>query len=296
MNPAPTPGTPKTVKTVAIISKPAKEELKGIAPDLITYLEKQGYRVIMDPETAAYAGGRPIERSAIAGYEPAFVIVLGGDGTLLAAARAVANVDVPILGVNLGSLGFLTEVRLDELYSTLDALEAGNTVRDSRSMLACKLQRGSETFGEYVALNDVVITKSAIARMAEVEVSVDNTFVAGYKADGVIVSTPTGSTAYSLAAGGPVLEPSVDAFVITPVSPHALTNRPLVVKDNAEIVLAVAGPTEEAYLTVDGQIGVPLLQGDRVVCRKAEHRVQLLRASRRTFFEVLRAKLKWGER
>lgn len=284
-------------KTVAIISKPGKDELQRIAPELVARLTQRGYRVVVDPQTAVYVEGHPVtQRSEIAGLAPAFVIVLGGDGTLLAAARAVAKVDVPILGVNLGSLGFLTEVPLDELYATLEDLERGNTLRDSRSMLACRLQRRNEVIGEYVALNDVVITKSAIARMAEVDVTVDNSFVASYKADGVIVSTPTGSTAYSLAAGGPVLEPSVDAFVITPVSPHALTNRPLVVKDTAEISLTVGGTTEEAYLTVDGQIGVPLLRGDRVVCRKSEHRVQLLRASKRTFFEVLRAKLKWGER
>ena len=284
-------------KTVAIISKPAKDELKRIAPELVARLTQRGYRVVIDPETAVYVPGQPaIQRSEVAAQQPAFVIVLGGDGTLLAAARAVAQVDVPILGVNLGSLGFLTEVRLDELYATLDALEGGATLRDPRSMLTCRLLRRDAVIDEYLALNDVVITKSAIARMAEVDVTVNGEFVASYKADGVIVSTPTGSTAYSLAAGGPVLEPSVDAFVITPVSPHALTNRPLVVKDSAEITLAVGGATEAAYLTVDGQIGVPLQQGDRVVCKKSEHRVQLLRASRRTFFEVLRAKLKWGER
>lgn len=283
-------------KTVAIISKPAKEELKRLAPELVARLQKRGYRVVIDPETAVYTGGQSVPRAEIPEQDPAFVIVLGGDGTLLAAARAVAKVDVPILGVNLGSLGFLTEVRLEELYSTLDALESDGALRDSRSMLTCRLVRGGQVIDEYSALNDVVITKSSIARMAEVDVTVDNMFVAGYKADGVIVSTPTGSTAYSLAAGGPVLEPSVSAFVITPVSPHALTNRPLVVKDSAEIVLAVAGVTEAAYLTVDGQIGVPLQLGDRVICKKSEHRVQLLRASKRTFFEVLRAKLKWGER
>ncbi|HUR37530.1 MAG TPA: NAD(+)/NADH kinase [Terriglobales bacterium] len=284
-------------KTVAIISKPAKEELKTLAPELLARLTQRGYRVVVDPETAVYLPGHgSVARKDVAAEKPAFVIVLGGDGTLLAAARAVANEDIPILGVNLGSLGFLTEVRLDELYASLDALEANGSLRDPRSMLTCRHFRGEKVMGEYVALNDVVITKSAIARMAEVDVTVDRMFVSSYKADGVIVSTPTGSTAYSLAAGGPVLEPSVDAFVITPVSPHALTNRPLVVKDSAEIILALGGTTEEAYLTVDGQIGVPLVPGDRVVCKKSEHRIQLLRASRRTFFDVLRAKLKWGER
>jgi NAD+ kinase len=284
-------------KIVAIISKPAKEELKTLAPELVSRLTQRGYRVVVDPETAVYLPGhKSVARKDMAAEKPAFVIVLGGDGTLLAAARAVANEDIPILGVNLGSLGFLTEVRLDELYASLDALEANDSLRDPRSMLTCRHLRGEKVMGEYVALNDVVITKSAIARMAEVDVTVDRMFVSSYKADGVIVSTPTGSTAYSLAAGGPVLEPSVDAFVITPVSPHALTNRPLVVKDSAEIILAVGGTTEEAYLTVDGQIGVPLVPGDTIVCKKSVHRIQLLRASRRTFFDVLRAKLKWGER
>lgn len=285
------------MKTVAIISKPGKDELKRIVPELQAHLAKRGYSAVLDPETAIYAAGKPaVPREELAARPLSLVIVLGGDGTLLAAARAVAHVDVPILGVNLGSLGFLTEVRMDELHATIDALGSDRTTKDMRSMLSCKLLRGQNVMGEYLALNDVVITKSAIARMAEVDVTVNGMFVAGYKADGVIVSTPTGSTAYSLAAGGPVLEPSVDAFVITPVSPHALTNRPLVVRDSAEITLAVAGPTEDAFLTVDGQIGVPLKLGDRVVCRKAEHRVHLLRASQRTFFEVLRAKLKWGER
>lgn len=283
-------------KTVAIVSKPAKDELQRVAPELVARLHQRGYKTVMDRETAAYVGGSGIDREQLITHDPVFVIVLGGDGTLLAAARAVAKRDIPILGVNLGSLGFLTEVRLDELYATLDALEGNAALADPRSMLSCTLLREGKAVGSYVALNDVVITKSNIARMAEVEVAVDSKFVASYKADGVIVSTPTGSTAYSLAAGGPVLEPSVDAFVITPVSPHALTNRPLVVRDNAEISLALSAPTEAAHLTVDGQIGVQLQQGDKVVCRKSEHRVQLLRASKRTFFEVLRAKLKWGER
>lgn len=282
--------------TVAIVSKPGKDELQRLAPELVTRLQQRGYTVIYDQETAAYVGGAGLAREQLVSADLAFVIVLGGDGTLLAAARAVAKRDIPILGVNLGSLGFLTEVRLEELYATLDALEGDAALLDSRSMLSCTLVRNGKTIGQYVALNDVVITQGSIARMAEVEVAVNDMFVASYKADGVIVSTPTGSTAYSLAAGGPVLEPSVDAFVITPVSPHALTNRPLVVRDNAEISLVVAAPTESAHLTVDGQVGVQLQPGDKVLCRKSEHRVQLLRASKRTFFEVLRAKLKWGER
>ena len=285
------------MKTVVIISKPSKSELAGIVPKLAAWLTARQYQVYADSETAVYAPAlRLLQRSEIASVHPGFVIVLGGDGTLLAAARSVARAGIPILAINLGSLGFLTEVKLDELYTALESVEKGGATCDSRSMIACSVVRRGQTVQEFLALNDVVVTKSAIARMAEVDVTVNGEFVANYKADGVIVSTPTGSTAYSLAAGGPVLEPAVDAFLITPVSPHALTNRPLVVRDSTEIVILVRSTPEETFLTVDGQSGMPVLQGDRVVCRKSEHKVQLLRLPGRTFFDVLRTKLKWGER
>ena len=224
------------------------------------------------------------------------MIVLGGDGTLLAAARSVGKADIPLLPINLGSLGFLTEVKLDELFEGVNAVVDKKVQTDLRSVLYCEVIRKGERLSEYAALNDVVITKSTIARMTEVDVLVNGDFVANYKADGVIISTPTGSTAYSLAAGGPVLEPTVSAFVITPVSPHALTNRPLVVRDSAEIEMLLKSTNEEAFLTVDGQSGMPVLEGDRVLCRKSGHQIRLLRLPGRTFFDVLRAKLKWGER
>ena len=208
----------------------------------------------------------------------------------------VAKSGTPILAVNLGSLGFLTEVRLEEIYSTLDAFENNTCGREFRAMLECKVMRRGQCVSEFLALNDIVITKGTIARMAEVDVKVNGEFVANYKADGVIVGTPTGSTAYSLAAGGPVLGPDVEAFVITPVSPHALTNRPLVVKDSAEVALMVRGAPEETFLTVDGQTGMPTLEGDEVICCKSEHKVQLVKLAGRSFFDVLRTKLKWGER
>jgi len=284
-------------KTIVLVAKPGKTELARLAPELIADLKKRGFQVLVDMETLSYLPNeKGIERSEIAAHHPELVLVLGGDGTLLAAARAVAKANIPLMAVNLGSLGFLTEVPKAELFQTLDAYQNGGCSRDSRTLLDVRVLRRDECLAEFIALNDVVVTKSTIARMTEVDVRVNGDFVANYKADGVILSTPTGSTAYSLAAGGPVLEPSVDAFVLTPVSPHALTNRPLVLRDSAEIHVTVRGTAEETFLTVDGQIGMPVLENDEIVCRKSEHRVQLLRLPRRTFFDVLRAKLKWGER
>ena len=266
-------------------------------PELAAWLRERKYEVIVDPETSQWVTScKTVNRSEIAASGPDLVIVLGGDGTLLAAARAVAKANIPILAVNLGSLGFLTEVPVAELYATFEAVEKKNFTRESRAMLQCNVMRKNTCIAEYVALNDVVLTKGTIARMAEADVSVNGQFVANFKADGVIVSTPTGSTAYSLAAGGPILEPSVDAFVVTPVSPHALTHRPLVVKDSSEISILVRGMPDQTYLTVDGQVGMPVLEGDQIVCRKSPHQIHLLRLPGRNFFEVLRTKLKWGER
>jgi NAD+ kinase len=283
-------------KTAAIISKPAKPELQTITPELVEWLTTHGYHVIVDEETAVYAPGlETVARDQIAAHQPDFAVVLGGDGTLLAAARAVAKANIPILGVNLGSLGFLTEVPLSELYSTLEAVGEGICSFESRSMLNCDLVRDGKCIATYQALNDAVLSKSAIARLVNYDLYVDGVFVSNYKADGVIVATPTGSTAYSLAAGGPILMPSVDAFVITPVCPHSLTHRPLVVRDRSEIQVAVRNVDEQAFLSIDGQIGMPVTDGDYVVCRKAEYRVKILRM-RKTFFDVLRTKLKWGQR
>jgi NAD+ kinase len=283
--------------TVAIVSKPSNPAAALAAPELCAYLVKRGYKVVTDPETAVYAPGyKTVERSALAETGPSFVVVLGGDGTLLAAARAVAKAKVPLLAVNLGSLGFLTEVKLEELYASIEAVEKNQCSREARSMIRCTVMRRDREVEHFDALNDIVVSKRTIARMAEVDIFANGIFVANYKADGVIISTPTGSTAYSLAAGGPVLEPNVGAIVITPISPHALTNRPLVLRDSSEVKLVVKGTTDEAYLTVDGQCGMPVLEGDQIICGKSDYQVQLLRLPGRTFFDVLRTKLKWGER
>jgi NAD+ kinase len=207
----------------------------------------------------------------------------------------VAQAGIPVLGVNLGSLGFLTEVPLPELYQALEDVDQKRATVEARSLVQCELLRDGKSIMSYSALNDVIVNKSALARLNTYDLFIDKLFVTTYKADGLIISTPTGSTAYSMAAGGPILTPSVDAFVITPVSPHSLTHRPLVVRDSVEIEIIVKTGEEEAYLSVDGQVGMPVRDEDKVICRKAEYKVQLLRI-RRAFFEVLRTKLKWGQR
>lgn len=284
------------MKSTAIISKPWKKELAGILPELLSWFRQRGYQIYMDEETAHYTNGEQVvSREEIGKKHPDFALVLGGDGTLLSAARAVAHEGVPILAVNLGSLGFLTEIPLNELYVALEAVDLGQCPIELRSVLGCQLVRGGVCISRNFALNDVVVNKSAISRLVEFDLYIDGNFVFQYKADGVIIATPTGSTAYSLAAGGPVLMPSVEAFVVTPVCPHSLTHRPLVVTEKSQIELRVETGEEQAFLSIDGQVGVPVEQGDRVLCQRANHKVKLLRV-RRTFFDVLRSKLKWGQR
>jgi NAD+ kinase len=283
-------------KTVAIISKPERPELREALPALEKWLQQRNYAVVVDRESAAYfSASDAMPRSDLATRSPDLALVLGGDGTLLSAARAVAKAGTLILGVNLGTLGFMTEVPLADLYTALDAIEKGQYVVDSRSMLSCSLVRGGETVATHGALNELVVSKSAIARLNYFELFVDSEFVSSYRADGLIIATPTGSTAYSLGAGGPILKPDVDAFVITPVSPHGLTHRPVVVRDTVEIEIHVKTGDEEAYLSLDGQVGMPMRDGDVVRSVKAEHAARLLRFQK-TFFEVLATKLKWGER
>jgi NAD+ kinase len=286
---------PAFPKKVGIMSKPAKPELTRILPELLQWLNNHNYRVILDAESAVYAQGPEVVAREKMGLSPLdFVIVLGGDGTFLSGARVVAKAGIPILGINLGTLGFLTEVPLAELYDSLEAVDQNRCSVEWRSMIHSQLVRNGECIANFDALNDVIVSKAAIARLASFELYIDQMFVSNYKADGLIISTPTGSTAYSMAAGGPILTPSVDAFVVTPVSPHSLTHRVLVIRDSSEIVIVVRTGDEQAYLSIDGQLGTPALDGDRVVCRKSEHKVQLFRV-RKTFFEVLRTKLKWGQ-
>jgi NAD+ kinase len=277
----------------AIISKPQKPELEQILPELIDWLSQHGYDCILDPDSAAYLNrhSEAILRAAMPALAPSIVISLGGDGTLLSAARAFAFTETPILGVNLGSLGFLTEVPLAELYTTLAAFQAGTAILDTRSLMHAQLVRDNAILHEWNALNDIVLAKGAIARMGEFAIELDGQFVARFRADGVIVSTPTGSTAYTLAANGPILMPAVDA-----ICPHLLTIRPIVFPGTSEIAVTVDVVPHESYLTVDGQEAVELLLGDRILCRKSERCVHLLRLHPNGLFNVLRSKLSWGER
>jgi NAD+ kinase len=281
----------------AIISKPQKPELAGILRELIAWLESHGYSYVLDPDSAAYVGGtNPVPREDLPEHHPKLVIVLGGDGTLLAAARVFAKTTTPILSVNLGSLGFLTEVPLSELYSTLQAWCDNCAGVELRSMMHAELRRNGTVFREWHALNDVVVAKGAIARMADFRVEIDQQFVASFRADGVIVSTPTGSTAYNLAAAGPIVMPSVNAVVVTPICPHLLTIRPIVVPGDSCISVDVEGIPNQIYLTVDGQEAVELRLDDQIICRRSEYCVRLLRLNPNGLFNVLREKLKWGER
>ena len=283
-------------KTAAIVSRPDRPEVGQIVPALLTWLKTHGYKVVTDVETSKFAPGEEtVPRSDMGSRPLDLMVVLGGDGTLLSAARATATIDVPLLGVNLGSLGFLTEVPQQSLYTMLDAIAEGRAAVERRSLMQCELRRGGEVRGSYLVFNDAVVNKTALARLNTYDLFIDKMFVSSYRADGMIVATPTGSTAYSLSAGGPVLMPTVSALVVTPVAPHALTHRPLVVPDSSEIEILLRSEEEVAYLSLDGQPGLDLCDGDRVVCRRSENQVHLFRTGS-DFFQVLRSKLKWGER
>ena len=285
------------MKHVAIVCKPQKEELGRLLPELIRWLRDRGYEAVLDREGGGYvADAILVAREQLPGFHPELVIVLGGDGTLLAASRIFAASGTPILSVNLGTLGFLTEVRLADIYRTLDSWCKDCHTLEPRSMLRADLCRAEKTHSTYDALNDIVVTKGEIARMGDFAVELDGKLVARFRADGVIVSTPTGSTAYTLAANGPILTPDVDAMVVTPICPHLLTLRPIVVRGDATLSVRVEGIPNLALLTVDGQRAFELELGDEIRCHKSPYTVNLIRLSEGGFFEALRTKLSWGER
>jgi NAD+ kinase len=281
----------------AIISKPQKPELAGILRDLVAWLKDHGYDYLLDPDSAAYLNApNPIERADLPKYNPNIVIVLGGDGTLLAAARVFARTTTPILAVNLGSLGFLTEIPVSDLYATLESWCDNRAAIEVRSMMHAQIIRNGQKIQKWDALNDVVVAKGTIARMGDFSIEIDQQSVATFRADGIIVCTPTGSTAYNLAADGPIVMPSVNAMVVTPICPHLLTIRPIVVPGESTVSIHVVGVPNQIYLTVDGQEAVELLLDDYVHCQRSESSVRLLRPRPNGLFNVLRSKLKWGER
>jgi NAD+ kinase len=284
------------IKTVGIISKPGVPAAAVLVPKLIAWLRQRGIAIRYDDETAEYAGASGAMSRTEIPEGADLVIVLGGDGTLLSAARAIGGREVPLFPVNLGGLGFLTAITIDSLFPDLERAFRGEHRIGKRKLLHCELVREGKVIGAYEALNDVVITKSAIARMIDLDAHVDEMFVCRYKADGLIVATPTGSTAYSLSAGGPIIFPSVASICVTPICPHMLTNRPVIVPDTSTIRVISRAEGDSAFLTIDGQIGEPIQKDDEVVCRSSHQTLMLVRPPHMLFFDVLRQKLKWGER
>jgi len=294
--------SPTRVSRVGIV---AKSHLRAATPHLTgigAWLRARGVEAIFESATAALMPSTDDfqvtgKLALVAGVD--MMVVLGGDGTLLSMADciAAAGASIPILGVNFGSLGFLTEVTLPELYGSLEAALSGKARIEERMMLRSTVQRNDERFAEHVALNDVVMTKAARSRMIDLSVSIDGEFVTRVKADGLIVATPTGSTAYNLAAGGPIVQPNVDALVVTPIAPHTLTNRPIVIPASSTVrVQPLMNSRDEVFVTFDGQAGFELQGGDEISVCRAERALRLIRPSTRSYFEVLRQKLKWGER
>lgn len=283
------------VTRVGIVAKP--EAPAAVVGSLLEWLVARQIQVVLEKETATLA---PAATFAVATKTemPSMVdliVVLGGDGTLLSMARAVGDLDVPILGVNLGGLGFLTATTLDEMFPAVESALAAHMAVDERMLLGARLVRNGQSLGDYVALNDVVITKSAMSRIISLAVSVESRHATSYRADGLIISTPTGSTAYCLSAGGPIVFPSADAIVLTPIASHTLTNRPIVLPGAHRIEVTLKSD-QDVMLTLDGQVGVPLLKDDVVAIAKASTRIKLLHFPHKDFFGVLRTKLKWGER
>jgi NAD+ kinase len=284
------------VRKVAIFSKPNSPLAVKLVPELLGWLNRRGVEARFDSETAHYAG-RPagLDRHHVPeGCDLA--IVLGGDGTLLSAARAVGNREIPLFAANLGGLGFLTAITIEDFFPELERVLTGTPKVTRRKMLKVSLIREGKLVAEYKALNDVVIAKSSIARIVDLEAWIGESFISNYKADGLIIATPTGSTAYSLAAGGPIIYPTVNALCLTPICPHTLTNRPLIIPAEMGVRVINRAREEEAFLTVDGQIGSPLEVGDSVECVVSDFDILLIRPPHKTFFDVLRQKLKWGER
>ncbi|HEX4003906.1 MAG TPA: NAD(+)/NADH kinase [Candidatus Acidoferrales bacterium] len=288
----------RMIRAAGIICKPVRDLVAAVVPPLIAWLHERKISVFIDEEThgCCLDLGEPVLARHELGARIDLLIVFGGDGTLLSAARALGGHDVPILAVNLGGLGFLTSVTLEELYPALEQVLAGNQRTSDRMMLDAEIRRDGKAGEIQCALNDAVANKGARARMLDFDLHVDGDHVGRYRADGLIVATPTGSTAYSLAAGGPIVDPSLDAFIITPICPHMLTNRPLVVPSTSQIDLDFTAASEPVYVALDGQISLELAPADRVRITKSAKRVALLRPPTKSYFQILRSKLRWGER
>ncbi|HEY3130529.1 MAG TPA: NAD(+)/NADH kinase [Acidobacteriota bacterium] len=285
----------KKIQTIGIVSK-LKSEVIPILGEVTRWLQTQGVKILVDSASAEMLDFKvpraPREKLP---FRTQAILVLGGDGTILAVARSLKNSGTPILGVNLGSLGFLTEIKLDDLYPALARVIENNFFIDTRYMIDSAVRRNGKVVARYTALNDVVIDKGAPSRIIQFEVFSDRNKIGSFMADGLIISTPTGSTAYSLSAGGPVVYPNLECLVLTPICPHILTNRPLVIPLDTK-VRVVLRQGEEVMLTVDGQVGRPLELADEVIVTRSKSTVNLIQPKDKNYFDVLREKLKWGER
>jgi NAD+ kinase len=292
-----------SIRRVGLVAKHNLDAAAGVLAELAGWLEARKVEPVFETNTAALVGlppGRPTSSRDALPKSSDLVVVLGGDGTLIGMAGRIAEAgtDVPILGVNFGSLGFLTEITLPELYESLESVLDGDAEIEERMMLRARTLRDGAAYADRLVLNDVVITKGALSRIVDLSVSVGEQPVMQVRADGLIVATPTGSTAYNLAAGGPIVHPSLDALLLTPIAPHMLTNRPVVLPASSEVRVepAMNGTSEEVFVTFDGQSGHPMEPDDVIDIRRADRPLRLVRASERTYFDVLRQKLKWGER
>ncbi len=284
------------MKRIGIITKPNKPEAIEVTKGLVGWLGERKIEVFVETRVASVIDHpHGYDRNTIPSLVD-MVIILGGDGTLLSAARAIGDKDVPILGVNLGGLGFLTAITLDELYTLLERVIEGDYKTSIRTTLNVSVHRDGEKFHQYRVLNDVAINKGALARIIDLETSIDGKYLTTFKADGLIISTPTGSTGYSMSAGGPIVYPRLHSVIITPICPHTLTNRPLILPDEVTIRVILISRNEDVFLTLDGQVGLAFEPGSMLEIRKADNFVSLIDPPHKDYFEVLRTKLKWGER
>lgn len=284
------------MRTIGVVVKRDRTQAVELARELIAWLTRQGVTALAEADTVAPVTGGNAANKADMIARADLIVVLGGDGTLLSVARLMQDRAVPILGVNLGGLGFLTAVTTDELMPMMERILKGQFRVDQRMTLAVALRRDAAVFAERQVLNEAVITKGALARIIDLDTTVNGQELCVYKADGLIVTTPTGSTAYSLSAGGPIVHPSVGVMVLSPICPHTLTNRPMVLSDSAVVRVGVRSPDEDVVLTLDGQEGMKLHSGDAVEIRRGKSTVPLVQSETRSYFDVLRSKLRWGER
>jgi len=284
------------MKKIGIIAKKNKPEAIEVTRKLLSWLKERGVEVILDKDIASHGMPIPGVEKAEIPSQVDMVVVLGGDGTLLSVVRLEGIENIPILGVNLGAMGFLTEIPLEELFPTLEKILKGDYEKDKRMTLQAVVRREGKIIASYSVLNDVVINKGALARIIDLEININGRYLTTFKADGLILCTPTGSTGYSLSAGGPIIHPSLNSIGLTPICSHTLTNRPLILPDTVIIDVQINSRHDEVFLTLDGQEGLALKPQDTISLKKGRNSISLIKSPYRNYFDVLKTKLKWGER